>query len=276
MRVKVLEKEIDKGIKALNTLYSRAYNLSAEENSLPDWANHPSSEPVDEPDTSELTLGAESFKDSSNFVPAGTAAGVRQSQAHNTEDNADEDVIDLNEEKLYNPHSIHPSSLFTSKHPHKMPPTASNRNKSSSNTDKDPESANSNSTTRPNTRKNGSSFILEDLQDVNDSLEGRKYLEKHSLFCPPGEPVTYQSLATCLHQISALAGLQKPAINAIQSVAFLLDELEDSKINKSVKKALNSQMNKFASDMRRLIEDAKEQIDNHLKPKNQLCPPPIL
>ena len=95
MRVKVLAKEIDKGIKALNALYARAYNLYVEENSLPDWVNHPSSEPVNAPDTSELNLGAEGFKDSSNFVPAGRAAGVRQSQAHNTDDDADEDVIDI-------------------------------------------------------------------------------------------------------------------------------------------------------------------------------------
>ena len=91
MRVKVLAKEIDKGIKALNALHTHAYNLYVEENSLPDWVNHSSSEPADAPDTSEPTLGAESFKDSSNFVPA----GVRQSRAHSTEDDADEDIIDL-------------------------------------------------------------------------------------------------------------------------------------------------------------------------------------
>ena len=106
---------------------------------------------------------------------------------------------------------------------------------------------------------------MEDHQDVKDSLEGRKYLEKHSLLCPPGEPPTHQSLSTCLHQISALAGVPKQSVNAIRSVAFLLEELEDSQINVTVRDALDSQMTEFTSDFKMLIEDAKERIDEHAK-----------
>ena len=111
--------------------------------------------------------------------------------------------------------------------------------------------------TRINTRRNGTSIIIEDLQDVKNSKDGRKYLEKHSLLCPPGKPPTHTSLATCLHQISALSGLQKPVINAIRSVAFLLGELEETQINETVKEALDSQINEFATDVKLLFEDAK-------------------
>ena len=62
-----------------------------------------------------------------------------------------------------------------------------------------------------------------------------------------------------------MSGLQKPVINAIRSVAFLLDELEDTQINETVKEAFDSQTNEFTIDMKTLIDDVKEKIDAHLK-----------
>jgi hypothetical protein len=85
------------------------------------------------------------------------------------------------------------------------------------------------------------------------------------LLCPPGEPPTHQSLSTCLHQISALAGVPKQTVNAIRSVAFLLEELEDTQINTTLREALDSQMTEFTSDFKLLVEDAKERIDEHVK-----------
>ena len=64
----------------------------------------------------------------------------------------------------------------------------------------------------------------------------------------------------CLHQISAMSSLQKPVINAICSVAFLLDKIKDTQINTAVKKALDGQIMEFTLDIKLLIEDAKEKI----------------
>ena len=69
---------------------------------------------------------------------------------------------------------------------------------------------------RPATRKrNGSISTPEEYQDIKNALEGRKYLEKYSLLCPPSEPTSHELISICLHQISAMAGLPKQAINAI-------------------------------------------------------------
>ena len=122
-----------------------------------------------------------------------------------------------------------------------------------------------NTATRPATRRNGPPATIEEHQDIKDSLDGRRFLEKHSLLCPFGEPPTHSSLSNCLHQISAMAGLQKQSINAIRSVAFLLDEMEDAQINESLRLALDSQMTEFTFDMKTLIEDAKEKISIHAK-----------
>lgn len=126
-------------------------------------------------------------------------------------------------------------------------------------------SPNPGTTVRHNTRRNGPTALPEDLQEIKDSLDGRKFLEKRDLLCPPGEPASHALLATCLHQISLMPNLQKPAINAIRSVAFLLDEMEDLQVNETIREALDSQMTEFTSDMKLLIEDTKERIDEHLK-----------
>ena len=119
--------------------------------------------------------------------------------------------------------------------------------------------------TKPITRKRkGSVSIPEEFQDIKSSLEGRKFLEKHILLWPPGEPTTHESLSICLHQISALPGLPKQAFNAVRSVALLLEELEENTINETVKDAFDSQITEFTSDMQLLVQDVNAKVDVHL------------
>jgi hypothetical protein len=127
--------------------------------------------------------------------------------------------------------------------------------------------------TRGNTQVDKLSARVEDRdsttpepqQDINDAIEGRTYLEHHLLLCPPGEPPTHNSLATCLHQIAVMKGVTKPAMNAIRAVAFLLGEMEETQINEILKEAFNTQITELTSDMAMLIEDAKEKLNGHFK-----------
>ena len=67
----------------------------------------------------------------------------------------------------------------------------------------------SSSESRPNTRSSNLGLIIpEEHQDIKNAAEGRKFLEKHSLLCPPGEPATNGSLVGCLYQIATMAGSQ--------------------------------------------------------------------
>jgi hypothetical protein len=100
-------------------------------------------------------------------------------------------------------------------------------------------------------------------QDINDEKEGREFLEKYLLLCPVGEPPNHYSLATCLHQISAMAGVTKPVINAIRLVAFLLGEMEETQINGILRDAFDTQIRELTSDMATLIEDAKDKLNTH-------------
>ena len=105
----------------------------------------------------------------------------------------------------------------------------------------------------------------EQQQDINDAIEGRSYLERYLLLCPPGEPPTHDSMATCLHQIAVMKGVAKPAMNAIRAVAFLLGEMEETQINTILKEAFDTQIKELTSDMAMLIEDAKEKLNSHFK-----------
>lgn len=146
-----------------------------------------------------------------------------------------------------------------------MAPVTASRNRNIMDRNSTSPHPNTSTDNRTGTRSTGTSVIIEDLQDIKNPDDGRKYLEKRLLLCPPGEPPTHTSLATCLHQISAMRGIPKPVIDAIRSVAFLLGELEETQINLTVKEALDLQINEFASDIKVLVEDAKEKIDSHIK-----------
>jgi formate dehydrogenase maturation protein FdhE len=105
----------------------------------------------------------------------------------------------------------------------------------------------------------------EDLQDIKNTHEGRKFLEKFSLLSPPGELASNSAISICLHQISALAGLSKQVINAIRAAAFLLEEIEEQAINETVRDAFDSQIMEFTSYMKMLVDNVNTKIDVHLK-----------
>ena len=130
--------------------------------------------------------------------------------------------------------------------------------------DKDPDSQHTHTVTgtRYNTRRNGSSTIVEETQDFRDALEGMKYLEQHLLLCPAGEPALHQSLSTCLYQISALPNASKPIVNAIHAVALLLDKLEVTHIYTAVKEAVDIQINEAATDIHKLVEDTSDKLND--------------
>ena len=119
---------------------------------------------------------------------------------------------------------------------------------------------------RPNTRADTRDSSTPDIQhDINDAIEGRAFLEKHLLLCPPGEPPSHTSLATCLHQISVMAGVAKPVMNAIRGIAFLLGEMEETQITDILREAFNNQITELTSDMATLIEDAKGKLNEQFK-----------
>ena len=144
-----------------------------------------------------------------------------------------------------------------------MPPTGTNKDRSTAGSTRS--SPNPGTSVRPTTRCNGPAALPEEFQEIKDALEGQSFLEKHSLLCPPGQSITHTSLSICLHQISALQSVPKQAVNAIRAVAFLIEEMESTQIHDTIRETLDSQLTDLTSDMRLLVDDAKEKISEHLK-----------
>lgn len=92
MRVKVLAKEIERGIKSINALQARAYNFHiAEKPFSPGWVEEPGS---DAPDVDKPTWDAESTTISQFVAAAGVRSQEAQTNASDTEE-GEEDIIDL-------------------------------------------------------------------------------------------------------------------------------------------------------------------------------------
>jgi len=101
--------------------------------------------------------------------------------------------------------------------------------------------------------------------DIRDATQGRFFLEERLLLCPTGEPTTNSSLIACLHQISNMKGATKPVASAVRAVAFLIGELEETAVNEIVRDAVTTQLNELTADVKLLVNDVKEKIDDHMK-----------
>ena len=62
-----------------------------------------------------------------------------------------------------------------------------------------------------------------------------------------------------------MSGVPKQAVNAIRASAFLLEELEETAINETIRIAFDSQITELASDMKILVEDTGVKVDQRIK-----------
>jgi hypothetical protein len=94
MRVKVLAKEIERGIKSINALQTRAYNFYiAEKPFSPGWVEEPG---LDTPDVDKPTWDAEGTTIPQFVAAAGGHSGWQEAQTYDTKEELEaEDIIDL-------------------------------------------------------------------------------------------------------------------------------------------------------------------------------------
>jgi hypothetical protein len=63
-------------------------------------------------------------------------------------------------------------------------------------------------------------------QEIKNAEEGKRYLE-HTLLMVPGAPLSADALSTALFQVTQYKGIPRQAINAVRSVAFALERIQD-------------------------------------------------
>ena len=79
--------------------------------------------------------------------------------------------------------------------------------------------------------------------------------------------ITPTSLTYCLHQISAMQGISKPIKNAVRTVAFLLEEIEEYMMAENIRDTVNTQLSTLTEDLQLLTTEIKDKIDTQLDKK---------
>ena len=121
--------------------------------------------------------------------------------------------------------------------------------------------------TRPTGRHSQKTIINEELQEIQNSTEARSYLEKTLLIVPQGQEPTLGLLSTAIHQVTEYRGVPMQATNALRSIAFLLNELEENTLHEAVRDSVTVQLNDMGSDLKEFVTDATCWIDKHLENK---------
>jgi len=61
-----------------------------------------------------------------------------------------------------------------------------------------------------------------------------------------------------------MVGVPKQAVKAVCALTFLVDEMEETSVNEVIRDAVLFQLNELTIDVKSLIEDTKEKIDEHV------------
>ena len=62
-----------------------------------------------------------------------------------------------------------------------------------------------------------------------------------------------------------MSGITKTVATAVKSATCLAEELEETSINTFVRDAVNSQLNELTLDIKMLVNDAREKINEHVQ-----------
>ena len=95
-------------------------------------------------------------------------------------------------------------------------------------------------------------------KEENSSKNTYYYAHQGALSLPPHSQHAYNRSPACRVSVAT----------AIQALALLADEFEGTMINETVRDAVISQLSELTSDVKLLIDDAKQKIDEHIQTKS--------
>jgi len=107
------------------------------------------------------------------------------------------------------------------------------------------------------------SYTQPDL--VNSAKGGQAFLENRLLLVPEGAPVTMVSLSAALFQIAAIPKVPREAIQAIRSVTWLLDEIEEDAVALTAREAVNTQLGYMNKELRTITDHFRTTLSSEVK-----------
>ena len=99
---------------------------------------------------------------------------------------------------------------------------------------------------------------------ISTVREGRNFLENRLLLVPEGALVTTASLSSALFQISALAKIPREVVQAIRSVAWLLDEVEGDAVAATARDAVNSQLSYMNDELKTMTVHFRDKMSQEI------------
>ena len=112
------------------------------------------------------------------------------------------------------------------------------------------------------------SYTQPDL--VNSAKGGQAFLENRLLLVPEGAPVTMVSLSAALFQIAAIPKVPREAIQAIRSVTWLLDEIEEDAVALTAREAVNTQLGYMNKELRTITDHFQTTLSSEVKKQLKL------
>ena len=102
------------------------------------------------------------------------------------------------------------------------------------------------------------------LELINTVWEGRNFLENRLLLVPEGATVTTASLSSALFQISALAKIPREVVQAIQSVVWLLDEIEGDAVASTAWDMVNCQLSYMNDELKSMTDHFHTELSQEI------------
>ncbi|KAF8808374.1 hypothetical protein BYT27DRAFT_7096916, partial [Phlegmacium glaucopus] len=99
---------------------------------------------------------------------------------------------------------------------------------------------------------------------ISTAKESRSFLETRLLLVPKGAPATLSTLSAALFQISSLVKLPRETVQAIRSVAWLLDEVEGDAVAATAREAVNRQLEYLNEEIRSLTDHLQTTISTEV------------
>ncbi|PPQ84271.1 hypothetical protein CVT25_013228 [Psilocybe cyanescens] len=128
--------------------------------------------------------------------------------------------------------------------------------------------------TRPNrrsTRANGPAEMVEELEIIKGSKDGRKFLEERQLLVPAGRPLTMAMAGSCLHQVmESSPNVPQPVMQGLRALAYLMEDADQEEATQTYHDGFNSELEFFTSELTQLIKHTQLKVDAKLEELSQL------
>ncbi|PPQ86443.1 hypothetical protein CVT25_008103 [Psilocybe cyanescens] len=116
------------------------------------------------------------------------------------------------------------------------------------------------------TRANGPAELVEGIEVIKGSKDGRVFLKKRQLLVPEGHPLTMAMAGSCLHQVmELLPNVPLLVMQGMRALAYLMEDADQEEATQTYHNGFNSELEFFMSELTQLIKHTQTKVDAKLE-----------